>query len=254
MPTFTYGIFEKGQNEKPNIGVIGLGGRGTGHLVNLLMRKDVNITVICDIDPSRIAIAKDKVAKAGGKPPKTFGSNTYDYRNLLESSDVDAVVIATPWLWHTRMTVGAMKAGKYAGVEVSASNTLEECWGLVNTHEATGTHMMILENVNYRRDVLTVLNMVKQNVFGELLHFRCGYQHDLRGIKFNGGKTPPDKGAEFGEKGYSEAKWRTAHSVKRNADVYPTHGLGPVAAMANINRGNRFVSMTSHASKAIGLP
>ena len=253
MPAFTYGIFEKGQNEKLNIGVIGVGGRGTGHLVNLLMRKDVNITAICDIDPSRIAIAKDKVAKAGGKPPKTFGSNTYDYRNLLESSDVDAVVIATPWLWHTRMTVDAMKAGKYAGVEVSASNTLEECWDLVNTHEATGTHMMILENVNYRRDVLAVLNMVKKNVFGELLHFRCGYQHDLRGIKFNDGKTPPGKGAEFGEKGYSEAKWRTAHSVKRNADVYPTHGLGPVAAMANINRGNRFVSMTSHASKAIGL-
>lgn len=146
-----------------------------------------------------------------------------------------------------------MKAGKYAGLEVSAANTLEECWDLVNTHEKTGTHLMILENVNYRRDILVVLNMVKQNVFGELVHFRFGYQHDLRFVKFNDGKDAYGKGAEFGEKVISESKWRTEHSVKQNADVYPTHGLGPVAVMADINRGNRFISLISHATKSIGL-
>jgi len=72
-------------------------------------------------------------------------------------------------------------------------------------------------------------------------------------VKFNDGKTAYGKGVEFGEKGISEARWRTAHSVKRNADVYPTHGLGPIAVMADINRGNRFISMTSHATKGIGL-
>ena len=194
-----------------------------------------------------------RYGKLKGKSPKVFGSNEHDYKNLLALQEVDAVIIATPWLWHTRMTVDAMEAGKYAGVEVSASNTLEECWDLVNTHERTGTHMMILENVNYRRDVLAVLNMVKQNVFGEMVHYRCGYQHDLRHVKFNDGKTAYGKGVEFGEKGISESKWRTGHSVKRNADVYPTHGLGPVAIMADVNRGNRFVSMTSHATKGIGL-
>ncbi len=252
-PGFAYGISGSHQSDKLNVGLIGAGGRGTGHLQNLLLRKDVNVTAVCDIDPVRISIAKQKIADAGGKPPKTFGKNNYDYRNLLELQDVDAVVIATPWLWHVTMTVDAMKAGKYAGTEVSAANTLEECWDLVNTHEETGTHMMILENVNYRRDIMAVLNMVKQNIFGELVHFRCGYQHDLRGVKFNDGTAAHGKGAEFGEKGSSEAKWRTQHSVKRNADVYPTHGLGPIAVMADINRGNRFVSMTSSASKAIGL-
>ncbi|MFX0555594.1 Gfo/Idh/MocA family protein [Maribacter sp. CXY002] len=240
-------------SDKLNVGLIGVGLRGTNHLNNLLLRKDVNITAICDIDSNRIDIAKDLIKKSNGKVPKVFGANEYDYRNLLELVDVDAVVISTPWLWHTRMTVDAMKAGKFAGVEVSASNTIEECWDLVNTHEATGTHMMILENVNYRRDILAVLNMVKQNLFGEMVHFRCGYQHDLRHVKFNDGKEAYGKGVEFGEKGISESKWRTAHSVKRNADVYPTHGLGPIAVMADINRGNRFVSLTSHASKAIGL-
>jgi predicted dehydrogenase len=251
IPSFARDQF--GAADKLNVGLIGVGLRGTNHLENILLRKDVNVTAICDIDAARIAIAKKLIADAGGKSPKVFGANDMDYKNLLSQADVDAVVIATPWLWHTRMTVDAMEAGKYAGVEVSASNTLEECWDLVNTHERTGTHMMILENVNYRRDILAVLNMVKQNVFGELVHFRCGYQHDLRHVKFNDGKTAYGKGVEFGEKGISESKWRTEHSVKRNADVYPTHGLGPIAVMADINRGNRFMSMTSHATKGIGL-
>jgi predicted dehydrogenase len=252
-PGFTFGMVRGNQNDKLNVGLIGAGLRGTNHLSNLLLRKDVNVVAVCDIDPARIQIAKDLISKAGGKEPRIFDSNEYDYKNLLELAEVDAVIIATPWLWHTRMTVDAMNAGKYAGVEVSAANTLEECWDLVNTHERTGTHMMILENVNYRRDILAVLNMVRQDVFGELVHFRCGYQHDLRHVKFNDGKTAYGQGAEFGAQGISEAAWRTEHSVKRNGDVYPTHGVGPIAVMADINRGNRFVSMTSNATKAIGL-
>jgi len=239
--------------QKLRVGVIGVGLRGTNHLENLLKRNDVVVTTICDIDQNRIDIAQDHIQKAGGKKAKTFGKNELDYKNLLALPDVDAVVIATPWLWHTKMAVDSMKAGKYTGIEVSAANTLEECWDLVNTHEETGSHLMILENVNYRRDVLAVLNMVKQNVFGELLHFRCGYQHDLRGVKFNDGKTAYGKGAEFGAKGISESAWRTQHSLLRNADVYPTHGLGPIAVMADINRGNRFLSLTSHATKGVGL-
>jgi len=236
-----------------NVGLIGVGLRGTNHLRNLLQRKDIAVTAICDIDPNRIRIAQDHIAKAGFKAPKVFDKDEQDYLNLLELEQLDAVIISTPWLWHTRMAVAAMKAGKYTGVEVSAANTLEECWDLVNTHEETGSHVMILENVNYRRDILAVLNMVRQNVFGELLHFRCGYQHDLRFVKLNDGKTAYGKGVEFGEKGISESKWRTQHSLLRNGDVYPTHGVGPIATMCNVNRGNRFISMTSHASKAVGL-
>jgi len=251
VPSFASKLYSA--SDKLNVALIGVGLRGTNHLENLLLRNDVNVVAICDIDSKRIMIAKELIAKAGAKMPKVFGATDYDYKNLLELKEVDAVVISTPWLWHTRMAVDAMKAGKYTGVEVSASNTMEECWDLVNTHEQTGTHLMILENVNYRRDILAVLNMVKQDVFGELVHYRCGYQHDLRHVKFNNGKTAYGKGAEFGVKGISESKWRTNHSVKRNADVYPTHGLGPIAVMANVNRGNRFVSLTSQASKSIGL-
>jgi len=253
FPTVNFGQQKNNKQQKLKVALIGVGLRGTNHLVNLLHRKDVLITAICDIDTERISIALKHIDKAGQKKPKTFSKNDYDYKNLLALKNIDAVIISTPWLWHTRMTKDTMLAGKYAGVEVSAANTLEECWDLVNTHEQTGTHMMILENVNYRRDIMAVLNMVKENVFGELVHFRAGYQHDLRFVKLNDGKTAYGKGVEFGEKGISESVWRTQHSLLRNADVYPTHGVGPVATMNNINRGNRFVSLTSHATKSRGL-
>ena len=251
-PGLSFGKYSLAK-EKLKLAFIGTGLRGTNHLSNALKRDDILVTAICDIDETRIKIALDLINESGQPKPQVFGKNEFDYRNLLNLNDVDAVIIATPWLWHTRMAVDAMDAGKYAGLEVSAANTLEECWDLVNTHERSGTHMMILENVNYRRDIMAILNMVKQNVFGELVHFRCGYQHDLRGVKFNDGKTPYGKGVEFGEKGISESAWRTNHSLHRNADVYPTHGLGPIAAMSDINRGNRFISITSTASKGIGL-
>jgi predicted dehydrogenase len=240
-------------DQKLRVALIGVGLRGINHLSNLLLRKDIAVTAICDIDPDRIKIAQEHIQKAGAKKAKVFGKNEDDYLNLLAEKNIDAVIISTPWLWHTRMAVDSMEAGKYTGLEVSAANTLEECWDLVNTHERTNSHLMILENVNYRRDVMAVLNMVRQNVFGELLHFRCGYQHDLRFVLLNDGKTAYGKGVEFGEKGISESAWRTQHSLKRNADVYPTHGVGPIAAMCDINRGNRFISMTSHATKAVGL-
>ncbi|MFC5047024.1 Gfo/Idh/MocA family protein [Aquimarina hainanensis] len=253
LPTMSFGQMTSLRGEKLKLAFIGVGLRGMVHVNNALQRKDVTITAICDIDPNRINVALDKIDKANWKKPKVFGKNDYDYRNLLALKEVDAVIISTPWLWHTKMAVDTMKAGKYTGLEVSAANTLEECWDLVNTHEETGSHLMILENVNYRRDILAVLNMVKQNVFGELVHFRCGYQHDLRFVKLNDGKTAYGKGVEFGEKGISESKWRTQHSVLRNGDVYPTHGVGPMATMCDVNRGNRFLSISSNASKAIGL-
>ena len=236
-----------------NIGFIGLGLRGEEHLKNALFRSDIQVIAICDIDPNRLKVGREMIEEKGKSPALEFGKDDYDYRNLLKLKEIDAVIIATPWLWHTPMSVDAMKAGKYTGVEVSAAMTMEECWDLVNTHEATGSHLMILENVNYRRDVMAVLNMVRQNVFGELLHMRCGYQHDLREVKFNDGIHAYGHGVEFGEKGFSEARWRTQHSLKRNADIYPTHGLGPVATYVNVNRGNRFISLTSHATKSRGL-
>ncbi len=234
------------QKETVNIGLIGVGGRGRAHLNNLLNRQDVHIPAICDIDPDAIRKSLDMISKAGFTLPETYTESEHAYLKLLEREDIDGVIISTPWLWHTTMTVASMKAGKYAGVEVSAANTIEECWDMVNTYEETGVPTMILENVCYRRDVMAVLNMVRQDVFGELIHARCGYRHDLRGVKFN-------PGVKFGEGAKGEARWRTQHSIYRDGDLYPTHGVGPVATMMDINRGNRFESLTTHSTKSRGL-
>ncbi len=235
------------------LGFIGVGLRGREHLRLALQRDDVEVTALCDVDAGALAEARKLIEAAGRPLPPVYTGSDHAYLDLLARDDVDGVVIATPWLWHTPMAVASMQAGKYAGLEVPAAVTLDECWDLVNTSEATGVPCMILENVCFRRDVMAVLNMVRQGLFGELVHMECGYQHDLRHVKFNDGKQPYGGGVEFGEKGFSEAKWRTHHSVHRNGDLYPTHGVGPVATMLNINRGNRFVSLTATATKSRGL-
>jgi len=165
---------------------------------------------------------------------------------------LDGVVIATPWEWHKPMIIGSLDAGvKYVGSEVVIGITLQDHWDVVHAAEQHKANVMMLENVCYRRDVMAVLNMVRQGLFGELIHLQGGYQHDLRGVKLTDAKG--GVGAEFGEKGFSESKWRTNHSVYRNGDLYPTHGIGPVANYININRGNRFLSLCSYASKTRGL-
>lgn len=235
------------------LGFIGTGLRGQAHLDLALRRTDCEVAAIAEPDPTMRDRALQQIVKAGKPKPDVYDRGDYDYLRLLQDKNIDAVVISSPWEWHAPQCIAAMQAGKYVGVEVRGAFSLDDCWQLVRTHEATGTHLMLLENVCYRRDVLAALQMVRAGLFGELVHLEGGYQHDLRGVKFNDGITPYDSGVEFGPKGFSEARWRTKHSVHRNGDLYPTHGLGPVAMMTNINRGNRFLYLTSTASKARGL-
>lgn len=238
---------------KLNIGFIGVGLRGQSHVDLALNREDCEVAAICDIDEEMIQRTLTLIEKSGKSKPKIFKNGERGYLELLQEKDIDAVIISTPWRWHTEMAVAAMKAGKYTGVEVCGGFSLEECWQLVDTCETTGVHLFFLENVCYRRDVMAILNMVRKDMFGELIHLECGYQHDLRDVKFNDGATPYESGVEFGDKGFSEARWRTWHSVYRNGDLYPTHGIGPVAQYINVNRGNRFLYLTSIASKSRGL-
>ncbi|UCG85251.1 MAG: Gfo/Idh/MocA family oxidoreductase [Gemmatimonadota bacterium] len=239
--------FLSGKDDRTvQVGIIGVGGRGRSLLRLLLRRQDTLVNAICDINPAAIQKSLEMTAEAGVAAPAQYQDGEEDFRNLLVRDDLDAVIVATPWLWHTTMATAAMKAGKAVGVEVPAAITVEECWDLVDTSEQTGMPCMILENVCYRRDVMTVLNMVRQGLFGELIHCQGGYQHDLRGIKFQ-------PGAEFGPGAEGEAVWRTHHSIKRNGELYPTHGVGPISKCLNINTGNRLETLTSTATKSRGL-
>lgn len=238
--------FRSASSERLRLGFIGVGGRGSGLLGLALERDDCDVTAVCDVVPEAAARASDAVVAAGGKKPALYTKGEEDWRNLLDRTDVDAVIVATPWRWHAPMAVEAMEKGKAVGVEVPAALTVDECWDLVHAHERTGVPCMMLENVCYRRDVMAMLRMVREGLFGELVHCHCGYQHDLREVKFH-------PGAEFGPGAVGEAVWRTQHSVDRNGDLYPTHGIGPVANWLGIHRGNRFVRLSSVATKSRGL-
>jgi predicted dehydrogenase len=245
--------FSPVKKEKVRVGIIGTGLRSHEHMGNFLQRPDVEIVAIADPQQRSIDEAL-KVFKEYNKPePVVYKNGDYDYKNLLKRDDIDAVMICTPWQWHSMQAIDAMNAGKIPGVEVCGAIKLQECWDVVNTSEKTKIPVMMMENVCYRRDVMAVLNMVRKGMFGELLHGQGGYEHDLRGVLFNDGITSSGSGVEFGKNAYSEAQWRTEHNKNRNGELYPTHGLGPVAVMMDINKGNRMTKLSSVASKARGL-
>jgi predicted dehydrogenase len=247
-------LLAKTTNTKVKIGLIGVGLRGQNHLDLLLRRNDIELVAICDIDERMLKSSREIISKSGKKMPEVFTGNKYAWKKMLEKKGLDTVIISTPWEWHKEMIIGSLEAGlKYVGTEVVLGITLKDHWDVVRASEKYNAHVMMLENVCYRRDVMAVLNMVRQGLFGELIHLQGGYQHDLREVKFNDGVQAYDNGCEFGEKGFSEANWRTQHSVNRNGDLYPTHGIGPIANYININRGNRFINLNSFSTKSRGL-
>ncbi len=224
--------------ETVRVGLIGVGERGSGFVRHFSNIEGARITAICDTHALVLDRAARIMAELGQPVPALYTGDDYAYRELLERNDVDIVVIATPWRWHAIMAVDAMESGKHAFVEVPAVTTEEEAWWLVDTSERTRMNCMMLENVCYGRDELMVLNMVRQGLFGELLHGEAAYIHELRW--------------QMKEIEYKTGSWRTFWHAKRNGNLYPTHGLGPIAQYMDINRGDRFDYMNSMSSPAVG--
>jgi predicted dehydrogenase len=220
------------------VGIVGVGGRGSGHVAELLKVDGVEIRAVCDIVESKVAAAQAASVKAGKPKPEGYSRGATDYQRMCEREDLDLVLTATPWELHVPVCVAAMTNGKHAATEVPAAVTLEGCWSLVETAEKTGKYCVMLENCCYDRAELMILNMVRKGLLGTLLHGEGGYLHDRRTSMFtNAGSAP----------------WRTRYAEKVNGDVYPTHGLGPIAQCMNINRGNQFVRLVSMGSQSLCL-
>ena len=223
--------------ERVRLGIIGVGGRGTSLLEDLLAVENVEVRAICDLVPEKVAHAQKMVTDAGQPEPKAFSKGETDFKNLTQL-DLDIVYIATPWNWHVPMALDAMKNGKHAASEVPVCTSLQECWDIVETSEATRKHCMILENCCYGDTEMMVLGMVRDGIFGEVTHGEAAYLHDLRSI------VTANQG---------EGLWRRVPHMKRNGNLYPTHGLGPVAHYMDIHRGDRFDYMVSVSSREASL-
>jgi len=223
---------------KVRVGIVGVGNRGTNHVKNLIKIPGVEIRAVCDVVKRKVERVQAYLKKAGRREPAGYFKGPYDFKRLCARDDLDIVYTATPWSWHTPVCVEALKQGKHAATEVPAALTIEQCWELVETAEKSGRYCIQLENCCYDRFELMALNMLRKGLLGEPLHAECGYLHDLRALIFtrNSGRN-----------------WWIKHPLHRNGDLYPTHGLGPVAQWLNVNRGNRFTRLVSMATKSRGF-
>lgn len=220
-----------------NIGFIGLGGRGYGLLADVLLpmhEEGVNITAVCDKYEDRIENAARLVEEKSGIKPYTSA----DYRDIIAHKDVEAVIIASAWESHIEISIAAMKACKPVATEVGGAYDITDCWRLVDAYEQTGIHCMMLENCCYGEVELMVLNMVRKGMLGDIVHCEGGYMHDLRAEVANGREN---------------RHYRLRNYANRCCENYPTHELGPIAKVLDINNGNRFLTLTSTASCAKGL-
>ena len=221
--------------DKIKLGFLGLGQRGRGLISNVLGNfPDVDIVAVCDEYPDRVEDEAKRVTEARGAEPAKY---TY-HGDLLDDPNVNTVIISASWEAHIPLAIEAMKKGKICGLEVGGGYSVDDCWQLVRTWEETKTPFMFLENCCYGKDELVATRMVRQGKLGEVCYAHGSYCHDLRWEISSGVKI---------------RHYRLRNYLSRNCDNYPTHNLGPIAKLLNINRGNRMVKLSSMASKARGL-
>jgi len=222
---------------KLRVGFIGLGGRGIGVVTDTfadMVKTDVDIAAICDRFEERVEKMADILV--GKNIPRPFC--TTDYREILDREDIDAVVIMSSWQTHVDIAVEAMEKGKTVGLEVGGVYALNDCWRLVEAHEKTGSQLMFLENCCYGERELMALQMFREGIFGEVVHCSGSYSHDLRS-EVVGGRE--------------KKHYRLGNYINRNCDTYPSHDIGPMMKILDINNGNRLTTLSSFASPAKGL-
>lgn len=220
------------------IGVVGVGLRGTDVLGEFLAIDKVVVNAVCDVVKDKCLRAAQMIEKAGHKSPAIYANGQHDFERLAKRDDLDFIYIATPWEWHVPQVLAALKEGKHVGTEVPAAYSIEDCWNIVDLSERMRRHCLIMENCCYDYSETLVLNMVRAGLLGDLVHGECAYNHDLREILFENA---------------NEGLWRRRHHTLRDSNLYPTHGLGPMAKYMDINRGDKFDHIVSMSSAHLGL-
>jgi hypothetical protein len=219
---------------KVKIGVIGRGCRGSGLMDTMRLTDMYEFVIICDKYQDRVEAGQAWVQEKMGYTPL----GTTDYHEVLANKDVEAVLVSCDWEMHLPIAIDAIKANKAIALEVGGAYTLQECFDVVEAWEANPVPFMFLENCCYNKDELLALAMARNGEFGRIVYCSGSYAHDLRGEVTCGKEN---------------RHYRLRNYLNRNCENYPTHELGPIAKILDINRGNRMVSLVSMASGSFGM-
>jgi len=249
------------EHDVVRVGVVGLGNRGSGMTDLFSQHPNVRVTAICDVREERVRAVAEQLRADGHAAPATYSGGDPSYASALKASkraqsdrdadmpytelcardDVDFVYSPSPWEWHFPVAMEAMRHGKHVGTEMPLAMELEHLWDLVKTSERTRRHCFLMEQIVYSRYEMRMLRMAHEGLFGDLLHGAGAYNHDIRGLLLG---VPPH---------YYPTGWRRAWHTRRDGCFYPMHGLAPIAAMMDINRGDRFTALSSSSSPALGM-
>ncbi|MFN0031395.1 MAG: Gfo/Idh/MocA family protein [Flavobacteriales bacterium] len=222
---------------KVRIGLIGLGNRGSTHcevLKWMVQNERAEVVALCDKVERKTRNCLTSILHYQNNEPQIYFGSEDAWKKLCQQTDIDLIIISTPWEWHAQMCVYAMEQGKHVACEVPIACTIKECWQLIEVSERTQKHCIMLENCCFNDEELWLMNMVHEGVFGELTHAEGAYLHDLRGLLL--------------DKKYYEDQWRLKHHIGKNENLYTTHGLGPIAFYMGIGRGDTFTHLSSMSS------
>ena len=225
--------------DEVRVGIIGLGNRGMGMLPLFDAVPGVQVTAVCDVRRNLVRQASDQLAELGSRRPREYARGEDDWERLAAAEDVDFVYIASPWELHFPQAAAALRGQKHVGIELPIATEVDELWELVDLSEQQRKHCLLMENCNYGRQELAMLKMAHDGLFGDLTHGHGGYLHDLRELMFS--------------ETYYYNQWRRAWQTQHNRAFYPMHGLAPIAAAMDVNRGDRLTSLQATASPARGL-
>ncbi len=234
--------FKASPIDKVRVGIIGMGNRGNTLLEMLQWLGENNhceVAALCDLETKKVDRAKEKLKQWQKVEPKLYSGSENEWKKLAEQDDIDLLLITTPWELHTPMAIYGMNQGKHVASEVPIGYTLTDCWNLIETAERTKRHCIMIENCCYNEEELFVLNMIENNVFGDLTHAEGAYLHDLR--------------AHMLSDDYYQGQWRLKHHIERDGNFYTTHGLGPISFYLNIGRGDTYSHLTSMSSRELNL-
>lgn len=230
----TWRFLDMSELRTVKLGIIGLGARGKTLLESIFGIPGIEVAGCCDVRAERVKEYLEIFDKNNRTRPKAYETP----QAMIADPEIEAILAPTSWNSHLKIARQALKAGKYVGIEVGGASSLHELWELVSAAEESSGQCMLMENCCYARNELMVMNMVRKGLFGELIYCECGYEHDLEDLLASD---------------YQNGNERAVHNIHRRGDLYPTHGIGPIAKILNINRGNRFLSLTSHATKGRAL-